>query len=106
MSNQFDSVSITKKASVHYKGHSVSHLIQLDDGTRKTLGVILPTDKPLIFKTHVPERIEIISGKCRVQIGDEPEAKIYSSGESFYVPENSQFRLIADEVIDYICHLG
>ncbi|MDO7457382.1 pyrimidine/purine nucleoside phosphorylase [Acinetobacter baumannii] len=106
MSNQFDSVSITKKANVYYKGHSISHLIQLEDGTKKTLGVILPTDTTLIFKTHVPEVIEIISGKCSVQIGDEPEAKIYSSGESFYVPEKSQFRIITDEIIDYICHLG
>ncbi|HCA5035419.1 TPA: pyrimidine/purine nucleoside phosphorylase [Acinetobacter baumannii] len=106
MSNQFDSVSITKKANVHYEGLSISHVIQLNDGSKKTLGVILPTDKYLTFKTHVPERIEIISGKCHVQIGDEPNTKIYSEGESFYVPENSQFRIITDEVIDYICHLG
>lgn len=106
MSNQFVSVSITKKANVHYDGHSISHLILLEDGTKKTLGVILPTDKVLTFKAHVPELIEIISGKCSVQIGDEPEAKIYSSGESFYVPEKSQFRIITDEIIDYICHLG
>ncbi|MDV7454017.1 pyrimidine/purine nucleoside phosphorylase [Acinetobacter baumannii] len=106
MSNQFDSVSITKKANVHYEGHSISHIIKLDDGTQKTLGVILPTDKYLTLKTHVPELIEIISGKCSVQIGDELEVKIYSSGESFYVPENSYFRIMTDEVIDYICHLG
>lgn len=106
MSNQFDSVSITKKANVHYEGHSISHVIKLDDGTKKTLGVILPTDKYLTFKTHVPERIEIISGKCHVQIGDEPDTKIYSDGESFCVPENSYFRIMTDEVIDYICHLG
>lgn len=31
---------------------------------------------------------------------------MYSSGKSFNVPSNSQFRLIADELIDYICHLG
>ena len=93
MSNQFDSVSITKKANVHYEGLSISHVIKLDDGTKKTLGVILPTDKYLTFKTHVPERIEIISGKCHVQIGDEPDTKIYSDGESFCVPENSYFRI-------------
>ncbi|MDC5273116.1 pyrimidine/purine nucleoside phosphorylase [Acinetobacter baumannii] len=93
MSNQFDSVSITKKANVHYEGLSISHVIKLDDGTKKTLGVILPTDKYLTFKTHVPERIELISGKCHVQIGDEPDTKTYSDGESFCVPENSYFRM-------------
>ncbi|ENX44722.1 pyrimidine/purine nucleoside phosphorylase [Acinetobacter oleivorans] len=105
MPNQFDSVSIIKKANVYYEGHSISHLIELADGTKKTLGVILPSDKALIFKTHVPERIEIISGKCTVQIGDEPEATIYSSGESFNVPENSKFKIMTNEVIDYVCHL-
>ncbi|NUG51141.1 pyrimidine/purine nucleoside phosphorylase [Acinetobacter lactucae] len=106
MPNQFDSVSIRKKANVYFEGHSISHLIELEDGTKKTLGVILPTNKYLIFKTHVPERIEIISGKCSVQIGDEPEVRIFSSGETFYVPENSYFKIMTDEVIDYVCHLG
>lgn len=105
MPNQFDAVSITKKANVHYEGHSISHVIELEDGTKKTLGVILPTEKALTFKTHVSERFEIISGKCSVQIGDDPETKIYSSGESFKVPENSKFKIITDEVIDYVCHL-
>ncbi|MCU4528185.1 DUF1255 family protein [Acinetobacter pittii] len=82
MSNQFASVSIIKKAIVHYGGHSISHVIELEDGTRKTLGVIFPTDKYLTFRTHVPERIEIISGKCSVQIGNQSEVKIYSSGRA------------------------
>ena len=29
-----------------------------------------------------------------------------SSGDSFYATENCQFRIITDEVIDYICHSG
>ncbi len=34
--------------------------VQFQDGTRKTLGVILPTEQALTFrKTHVPERMEI-----------------------------------------------
>ena len=51
MSNHLDYVSITKKANVHYEGHSISHVIKLDDG-KKTLGVILLADKYLTFKTH------------------------------------------------------
>ncbi len=42
--------------------------MQFEDGTKKTLGVILPTEQPLTFETHVPERMEIISGECRVKI--------------------------------------
>ncbi len=31
MPNQFDAVSITKKANVHYEGHSISHVIELEE---------------------------------------------------------------------------
>ena len=40
MSEQFDFISIKKKANVHFNGASISHAIVLKDGTKKTLGVI------------------------------------------------------------------
>lgn len=104
MSEQFDFVSIKKKANVHFNGTSISHILVLKDGTKKTLGVILPSDEPLMFKTHLAERIEIISGQCSVQIGDDPNMKIYSSGESFQIPANSQFKIQTSEIVDYVCH--
>ena len=104
MSEQFDFVSIKKKANVHFNGTSISHILVLKDGTKKTLGVILPSDEPLTFKTHLAERIEIISGQCSVQIGDDPNMKIYSSGESFQIPANSQFKIHTSETVDYVCH--
>nr|WP_252719090.1 pyrimidine/purine nucleoside phosphorylase [Acinetobacter haemolyticus] len=64
-----------------------------------------PLRTPLVFKTHLSERIEITSGQCKVQIGNMPELKIYSSEESFEIPANSQFSIISDEVVDYVCHL-
>ncbi|CAB1221311.1 pyrimidine/purine nucleoside phosphorylase [Acinetobacter bouvetii] len=105
MSTQFDFVSVIKKSNIHFDGCSVSHVIELKDGTQKTLGVILPTEKPLIFETHVAERIEIINGKCLVQVGSNTESQYYYAGESFYVPKNTQFQIMADEVLDYVCHM-
>lgn len=104
MSEQFDFVSIKKKANVHFNGTSISHILVLKDGTKKTLGVILPSEEPLTFKTHLAERIEIISGQCSVQIADDPEMQIYASGESFQIPANSQFRIHTSEIVDYVCH--
>lgn len=104
MSEQFDFVSIKKKANVHFNGASISHILVLKDGTKKTLGVILPSEEPLIFKTHLAERIEIISGQCSVQIGDDPNMKIYRTGESFQIPANSQFKIQTSETVDYVCH--
>ena len=104
MSEQFNFVSIKKKATVHFNGTSISHVLVLKDGCKKTLGVILPSEEALTFKTHMAERIEIISGHCSIQIGDDPEMQIYATGESFQIPANSHFKIQTSEVIDYVCH--
>ncbi|MCU4379614.1 pyrimidine/purine nucleoside phosphorylase [Acinetobacter haemolyticus] len=104
MPEQFDFVSIKKKANVHFNGTSISHILVLKDGTKKTVGVILPSEQPLTFQTYIAERIEIISGQCQVQIGNGSEIRIYSSGEWFVIPANSQFKIQSTEIVDYICH--
>jgi purine/pyrimidine-nucleoside phosphorylase len=104
MSLQFDHVSVLKKSNVYFGGTCISHTVQFEDGTKKTLGVILPTPQALIFETHVPERMEIISGECRVQIADNPEGELFRAGQSFYVPGNSRFKLETADVLDYVCH--
>ena len=40
---QFDNVSVGKKANVYFDGKCVSHTVTLSDGTRKSVGVILPS---------------------------------------------------------------
>jgi len=105
MTEQFDDVSIQKKTNVHFDGKSISRVIEYSDGTKKTIGVILPTDQPLKFKTYVLELIEIISGECEVWIGIEEEYLFLKSGESFEVPANSQFKIRTNSVLDYTCHL-
>ena len=104
-STQFDHVTVIKKSNVYFGGACISHTVQFEDGTKKTLGVILPTEQPLTFETHVPERMEIISGECRVKIADSNESELFRAGQSFYVPGNSVFRIETDEVLDYVCHL-
>lgn len=104
MSRQFDFVSVTKKPTIHYGGRSISHVLHMQDGTRKTIGVILPSPQPLVFEVHVNERMEIVSGQCLVQIGDESEYRLYRESESFIVSQGSVFRLQAKEVVDYVCH--
>ena len=105
MSTQYDHVSVVKKSNVYFGGLCMSHTVQFEDGTKKTLGVLLPTEKPLTFETHVPERMEVISGECRVHIADSTESELFRAGQSFYVPGNSRFRIETDDVLDYVCHL-
>ena len=104
MSNQFDNVSVVKKANVYFDGKCVSHTVILADGSKKSVGVILPAT--LTFNTGAPEIMELISGKCRVRQKGETEWKNYEGGQSFNVPGNSSFDIEALEPVDYVCHFG
>ena len=50
---QFDNVSVIKKANVYFDGRCVSHSLILADGVRKSVGVILP-GATLTFNTGAP----------------------------------------------------
>lgn len=105
MSTQLDFVTVYKKPNIYFQGRSISYAIECADGTKKTLGVLLATEKPLTFETHVAERIEIITGSCQVWIGNNENFQVFSEGEEFYVDANSRFRLKTDNFVDYVCHL-
>ena len=53
---QYDNVSVVKAANVYFDGKCVSHTVQFADGTKKTVGVILPSS--LTFNTGAPEIME------------------------------------------------
>ena len=104
MSSQFDNVSVVKKSNVFFDGKCVSNSVIFADGTRKTVGVILPSS--LIFNTGVPEVMECVGGSCRARIKGESEWKTYGIGESFSIPANSSFEIACDEPYHYVCHFG
>ncbi|HRP24815.1 pyrimidine/purine nucleoside phosphorylase [Thauera sp.] len=105
----FDGVAVTTQASVYFDGKCVSHGIQLADGTKKSVGVIVPA--ALTFGTGAPEIMEGVAGSCRVRMkgadGQPGEWKTYGAGESFNVPGNSSFDIeVVGEPYHYICHYG
>ena len=102
--SQFDNVSVIKQANVYFAGKCVSHTLQLADGTKKTVGVILPSE--LIFNTGAPEVMECVGGSCRVRLKGESGWNTYSLGQSFDVPANSSFEIACDEPYHYVCHFG
>jgi uncharacterized protein YaiE (UPF0345 family) len=101
---QFDNVSVVKQANVYFDGKCVSHTVQFADGTRKTVGVILPS--VLTFSTGAPEIMEGVGGSCRIRLKGESEWKDYAAGQSFEVPGNSSFEIACDEPYHYVCHFG
>lgn len=102
--SQFDNVSVVKQANVYFDGKCVSHTVQFADGTKKTVGVILPSS--LVFNTGAPEIMETVGGSCKVRLKGESEWKIYSAGQSFSVPGNSSFEIACEEPYHYVCHFG
>lgn len=101
---QYDNVSVVKAANVYFDGKCVSHTIQFVDGTKKTVGVILPSS--LTFNTAAPEVMEGVGGACRVRLKGDTEWITYVSGQSFNVPGNSSFEITCDEPYHYVCHFG
>lgn len=58
--------TVRTRANVYFDGKCVSHSLELADGSKKSVGVILPS--ALKFNTGAPERMELIEGECRVRL--------------------------------------
>lgn len=104
MTTQFDNVTVLKKGNVYFDGKCVSHTVIFADGTKKTLGVILPSS--LTFNTGAPEIMKINGGSCNVRLKGEEAWKTYAAGTSFNVPGDSSFEIEVTETVDYVCHFG
>lgn len=103
--SQFDQVSVVKKANVYFDGKCVSHTVQFADGSKKSVGVILPAR--LTFNTGAPEIMETVAGVCRFKLAGENEWKTCGVGESFSVPGNSSFEIeVSGEPYHYVCHFN
>lgn len=99
--DKFKNVMVVKKANVYFGGKVNSRTVLFDDGSKKTLGVMLPGEYE--FDTGDKELMEIISGELEVRIKGETAWKTVRGGESFEVPANSKFGLKVREVTDYCC---
>ncbi|SCK25104.1 pyrimidine/purine nucleoside phosphorylase [Vogesella sp. LIG4] len=101
---QFDNVSVVKRANVYFDGKCVSHTVILPDGTRKSVGVILPAK--LLFSTGAPEIMEVLAGECKVTLAGEQAGSTYKGGDSFKVPGESSFQIEVTDTLHYVCHYG
>lgn len=99
--DRFDNVTVIKKANVYYDGKVTSRTVLLADGTRKTLGIILPGEYE--FGTADKEVMEVLAGTLNVLLPGSEAWTTYAAGQSFEVPASSRFKVTADEVSDYCC---
>ena len=99
--SEFNNVSIVKKANIYFNGGVTSRTVLFPDGSKKTLGVMLPGEYE--FNTSDKEIMEIFSGEMDVLLPGAGAWKTVAGGESFDVPANSKFNLKVRSISDYCC---
>lgn len=102
-----DNISVTTQANVYFGGKCVSHSITLGDGSKKSVGVILPGT--LTFYTAAPEIMECVAGACDYKLAAHEAWKTSGAGEQFRVPAQTSFSIRVAEgyaAYHYICHFG
>jgi len=104
MQTQLKNVDLVTEANLYFDGRCVSHSVLLADGSKKSVGVIFPSQ--LTFNTGAPEVMELIKGRCRVKLAGQTAWIDYSGGEQFSVAGQSSFEIETLETLHYICHFG
>ncbi|MFC5446758.1 pyrimidine/purine nucleoside phosphorylase [Paenibacillus aestuarii] len=99
--SSFENVTVVTKANVYFDGKVTSRTVIFTDGTKKTLGILMPGEYE--FGTDLKEIMEIQSGELNVLLPGSSEWISISGEGEFTVPANSKFKLDVKTVSDYIC---
>ena len=102
--DKIDGVTVTTQASVYFDGKCVSHGITFPDGTKKSVGVVLPAT--LTFNTGAAEIMECVAGGCEYKLAGSDAWLASGPGEQFSIPANSSFEIRVTAPYHYICHFG
>lgn len=97
----FENVTVVKKANVYFDGKVISRTVLFDDGSKKTLGFMMPGD--YTFDTADKEIMEILDGELDVKLPGSDSWQKVVSGESFEIPANSEFSMKVKTPADYCC---
>lgn len=97
---EFTNVTISTKANIYFEGKVTSRTVVFQDGTRKTLGIMLPGEYE--FSTSQKEEMDIQAGVLEYKLQGQDWKTIENSGV-FYVPANESFSLKVHSVVDYCC---
>ena len=99
--SDFKNVDVVKKANIYFDGKVTSRTVVFPDGSRKTLGVMLPGVYE--FNTADKEIMEIMSGDLEVLLPGEKNWLPVRDGGSFSVAPNSKFTVKVKRLSDYCC---
>jgi uncharacterized protein YaiE (UPF0345 family) len=99
--SEFKNVTIIKRANVYFDGKVTSRTILFPDGSKKTLGIMLPGDYE--FSTENKEFMELLAGDLEVLLPGCDRWQTLQGGDSFEVPARSKFTLKVKSITDYCC---
>lgn len=98
---EFKGVTVVREANIYFDGKVTSRTVLFSDGSRKTLGVMLPGEYE--FCTGDKELMEIQSGELEVLLPGETAWRPVRGGQSFEAAGNSKFKLKVKKLTDYCC---
>ena len=99
--SEFRNVTVVKEANIYFEGKVSSRTILFPDGSKKTLGIMLPGEYE--FGTASKEQMEILSGDLEILLPGENAWRTVKGGKSFEVPAQSRFKLKVKNITDYCC---
>jgi uncharacterized protein YaiE (UPF0345 family) len=99
--SEFKNVTVVREANIYFDGKVTSRTVMFANGSKKTLGVMLPGEYE--FSTGDKEIMEIFSGDLDVLLPGERAWKTIKGGESFEVASNTRFKLKVRTLSDYCC---
>ncbi|MEH6470025.1 MAG: pyrimidine/purine nucleoside phosphorylase [Halopseudomonas sp.] len=99
--SQFDNVSIVKQANAYFDGKVTSRAVLFADGSKKTLGIMMPGEYEL--GTEQAELMEIMAGDLEVLLPGQTDWQHIVGGQEFNVPANAVFSLRIKQLTDYCC---
>ena len=91
---------LQKQPTFFLKGIITSRTIVFEDGSRKTLGIMLPGEYEL--NTVHKEIMDIQRGTLEIMLPAQDWVK-YEGPASFEIQANSKFKLRVHSLVDYCC---
>jgi len=98
---QFENVTVEVEGNSYFDGAVTSRTVKFVDGSKKTLGFMLPGEYE--FGTAAAELMEITVGELDVKLPNSNAWIAVKGGESFDVPANSKFQVKVKSITDYCC---
>ena len=97
----FQNVSIKKKPNIFYDGKVSSWTIILADGSKKSLGIMLPGE--YAFEPPTDEIMEFMTGELEILLTGNSWTKV-NNNDRFYIQAKTAFKVKVKTLTEYCCH--